>query len=51
MRQAELGLVMARAGGGMQVGVCNQPSRDVTCGAAVERAMEQAVQRAIKRRI
>lgn len=49
MRQAELGLVMARAGGGMQIGVCGQPSRAVASGAAVERAMEEAVQRAAQR--
>ncbi len=46
MRQAELGLVMARAGGGMQIGVCNQPARAVGDGMAVTRAMEQAVERA-----
>ena len=49
MRQAELGLVMARAGGGMQVGMCSQAPRSVACGSKVELAMEQAVKRATKR--
>lgn len=52
LRQAELGLVMARAGGGMQVGLCKpspyQPST-LANGAAVERAMEAAIQRATQR--
>jgi PleD family two-component response regulator len=48
MRQAELGLVMARAGGGMQAAVC-QPSSGLVSGAMVERAMEAAVQRAERR--
>jgi len=47
MRQAELGLVMARAGGGMQIGVCNQPVRAVGDGMAVSRAMNEAMERAI----
>ncbi|WP_337661208.1 GGDEF domain-containing protein [Erythrobacter sp. Alg231-14] len=50
MRQAELGLVMARAGGGMRVRVCNQPVRAVANGTAVTRAMDEAVERAVKRR-
>lgn len=29
LQQAELGLVMARAGGGMQIGICGQPVRPV----------------------
>ncbi len=49
MRQAELGLVMARAGGGGQTSVC-QPSIPVTRGHSVERAMETALQRAAQRR-
>ncbi len=55
MRQAELGLVMARAGGGMQIGICSQPRRTsrrvMASGAAVERAMEEAVQRAEQRQV
>ncbi len=51
MRQAELGLVMARAGGGMQVGVCSRPARAVASGAAVERAMGEAVRRAEQRQV
>ena len=46
LRQAELGLVMARAAGGMQTGICGQPIRAVTSGAAVEQAMKEAVSRA-----
>lgn len=49
LRQAELGLVMARAGGGMQAAVC-QPTSRIACGSLVERAMEAAVQRAEQRR-
>lgn len=53
LRQAELGLVMARAGGGMQVGLC-KPSpyqtSTLASGAAVEQAMEAAIQRATQRR-
>lgn len=49
LRQAELGLVMARAGGGMQVGVCGQRACAVGNGANVERAMEAAKQRAVHR--
>ncbi|MEM7780725.1 MAG: diguanylate cyclase [Pseudomonadota bacterium] len=48
LRQAELGLVMARAGGGMRAGVCG-PARRMTNGAAVERAMSAAVERASRR--
>ncbi|WP_234027309.1 diguanylate cyclase domain-containing protein [Erythrobacter sp. KY5] len=47
MRQAELGLVMARAGGGMQTGIC-RTSSPVISGDAMERAMEEAVQRAVE---
>lgn len=46
LRQAELGLVMARAGGGMQAAVC-RPSPGMASGEVVERAMEAAVQRAL----
>lgn len=49
MRQAELGLVMAQAGGGMKIGICGQPPRAVASGTAVERAMRQAVEGAQKR--
>lgn len=45
LRQAELGLVLARAGGGMKTGVC-QPSCPVASGDAVERAMDAALKRA-----
>jgi len=38
---------MARAGGGMQIGVCNQPVRAVGDGMAVSRAMNEAMERAI----
>ncbi|MEO0908564.1 MAG: GGDEF domain-containing protein [Pseudomonadota bacterium] len=48
LRQAELGLVMAKAGGGMRAGVCS-PARRMTNGAAVERAMDAAVARACQR--
>lgn len=47
LRQAELGLVMARAGGGMQAAVC-RPSSGMVSGEMVERAMEAAVQRALQ---
>jgi len=49
MRQAELGLVMARAAGGIQIGICGQPPRAVASGAKVELAMERAVRRAANR--
>lgn len=48
LRQAELGLVMARAGGGMQTAIC-QPCSGIASGLTVELAMEAAVQRAIQR--
>jgi GGDEF domain-containing protein len=48
LRQAELGLVMARAGGGLQVGQC-QPVSGFASGAFVEQEMEKAVQRAVQR--
>ncbi len=49
MRQAELGLVMAQAGGGMKIGICGQRPRAVACGATVEKAIRQAVERAERR--
>ena len=49
LRQAELGLVMAKAGGGMRAGLCT-PARRMNNGAAVERAMDAAVTRACQRR-
>lgn len=52
LRQAELGLVMARAGGGMQVGQCKPVSshaNTLASGDAVERAMEAAILRAAQR--
>ncbi|MEE4200956.1 GGDEF domain-containing protein [Erythrobacter sp.] len=48
LRQGELGLVMARAGGGMQVAK-SQLRPGFANGAFVEREMEAAVQRAIQR--
>ncbi len=47
LRQAELGLVLARAGGGMQIGFGGRPRSPapIACGAPVQRAMEEAVQR------
>ncbi|WP_299194733.1 sensor domain-containing diguanylate cyclase [uncultured Erythrobacter sp.] len=54
LRQAELGLVMARAGGGMRVSVCAQsPSGDAGVLAKsdeIERAIDAAVSRAEQRR-
>lgn len=55
LRQAELGLVMARAGGGMQVGVVGRAvsasiANRVAEGAKVERAINEAVKRAEQRR-
>ncbi len=47
MRQAELGLVMARAGGGMQIGVCDQPARAMSSGAALELALEKTAAQAV----
>lgn len=52
LRQAELGLVMARAGGGMQVGQCKpvaSHASTLASGDAVERAMEAAILRATQR--
>lgn len=49
IRQAELGLVMARAGGGMQTAIC-QPQTDLTCGRALEAAIESLVDRTLQRR-
>lgn len=46
LRQAELGLVMAQAGGGMQVSRCKTPKTRINDGAAVERAIREAVNRA-----
>ncbi|MEM1051067.1 MAG: GGDEF domain-containing protein [Pseudomonadota bacterium] len=48
IRQAELGLVMARSGGGMQAAVC-QPHSCLSSGQAIERAMEGVVERTAKR--
>lgn len=48
LRQAELGLVMARSAGGMQASIC-QTSIGLADGNSVERAMEAAVQRAVSR--
>ena len=45
LRQAELGLVLARAGGGMQIGFGGRPRAPIASGANVERAMDEAVQR------
>ena len=45
MRQAELGLVMARAGGGMQIGLCNRPVRAVAGGTMAVGEMDEQVQR------
>ena len=52
LRQAELGLVMARAGGGSQVGQCKPAPSHATglaSGESVERAMEAAIMRAEQR--
>lgn len=48
MRQAELGLVMARAAGGMQTAIC-RPHSDLLSGHIIERAMESVVERASRR--
>ncbi|MEP1422934.1 MAG: GGDEF domain-containing protein [Erythrobacter sp.] len=48
MRQAELGLVMARAAGGMQAAIC-RPQSTFSCGRSVERAIETIVERTAKR--
>lgn len=45
MRQAELGLIMARAAGGMQTGYCRSNS-NLLDGRSVERAVERAIERA-----
>ncbi|BDI59545.1 diguanylate cyclase domain-containing protein [Qipengyuania nanhaisediminis] len=54
LRQAELGLVMARAGGGMRVGLGRKraPSRhaELSCSRRVERAVNEAVMRAVQNR-
>lgn len=49
LRQAELGLVMARAGGGMQTGYC-QPAGHMCAGSDIERAIEAVVNQAEQRR-
>lgn len=48
IRQAELGLVMARAAGGMQAAIC-RPQSTFLNGRSVERAIEAVVERAAKR--
>lgn len=48
IRQAELGLVMARAAGGMQAAIC-RPKSTFSNGRSVERAIEAVVERASKR--
>jgi len=48
IRQAELGLVMARSAGGMQTAIC-QPHSCLSSGHLVERAMESVVERSAKR--
>lgn len=48
IRQAELGLVMARAAGGMQAAIC-RPQSTFSNGRPVERAIEAVVERAVKR--
>lgn len=48
IRQAELGLVMARSAGGMQTAIC-QPHSCLSNGRQVERAMESVVERSAKR--
>ena len=54
LRQAELGLVMARAGGGMRAGLSGHSGRAglsaMADGAQIERAVEAAVSRAERRR-
>lgn len=45
LRQAELGLVMARAGGGMQIGICEQPARPTAEPSGIIRAIEEALRR------
>ncbi|KEO89781.1 hypothetical protein EH31_11550 [Erythrobacter longus] len=48
IRQAELGLVMARAAGGMQTAIC-RPHSNLLSGHLIERAMENVVVRASRR--
>lgn len=48
IRQAELGLVMARAAGGMQTAICRTHS-NLLSGRLIEQAMEAVVERAAQR--
>lgn len=48
IRQAELGLVMARAAGGMQTAIC-RPHSSLSNGRGVKRAMDEVVERAVRR--
>lgn len=48
LRQAEMGLVMARAGGGMKVGTC-RPVPGIADGAQIEKAIHEALFRAEQR--
>lgn len=48
IRQAELGLVMARAAGGMQTAIC-RPHSGLSNGRHVKNAMDQVVKRAVRR--
>ena len=48
LRQAEMGLVMARAGGGMQTGI-GRPAPSIADGAGVEQAIQEALRRAERR--
>lgn len=43
LRQAELGLVMARAGGGMRIGVSDRPARPTAEPSGIIRAIEEAL--------
>ena len=45
LRQAELGLVMARAGGGMRIGVSDRPARPTAEPSDIIRAIEEALLR------
>lgn len=47
IRQAELGLVMARAGGGMQTALC-RPQPSLSNGRPIEKLMENVVDRAVR---
>jgi len=52
LRQAELGLVMARAAGGMRAGICQPNARasgGLSSGHSVKRAMEVVLERSEKR--